>query len=264
MKFLACAPATTVRRSYVPQVEEIVLHQPPLRSWGTPNLSPFCAKLECYLRMADIPYKPGGLHIRKAPKGKIPFVYMNGGYMGDSQLIIEELERRLASEGKPTLDAGLSAHDIAYARLLRRALEEGFYFVGLYARWRPDDAYAVMRDEFKKMVPAIALPIVRRAQKQKLQRQGTGRHSYDEAMAIGCADIDALAELLGERPFMLGDQPRTLDCTVFAFLEASLGFPLATPLKLRGDAHANLTRYRKRIRDRWWPDLPPLDAAGSA
>ena len=34
-------------------MDEITLHQPPARSWGMPNVSPFCTKLEAYLRMAE-------------------------------------------------------------------------------------------------------------------------------------------------------------------------------------------------------------------
>jgi glutathione S-transferase len=239
-------------------VDEIILHQPPHRSWGSPNLSPFCAKLECYLRIADVPYKPHRADFRKAPKGKIPFVVLDGKHMGDSQLIIEELERRLAASGKQPLDHGMSARDVATSRMIRRTIEEGLYFVGLYARWKADDGYVLMREEFKKIVPGFILPIIRRAQNKKLQAQGTGRHTFEEAMAMGVADLDAVAALLGNQPFMLGDQPRVIDCTVFGFLETLLAFPLDTPLKRRGLEHANLTAFRKRIRDRWWTDLPAL------
>ncbi len=236
----------------------IVLHQPPHRSWGTPNLSPFCAKLETYLRVAEVPYTLRKANFRKAPKGKIPFVELDGALVGDSQLIIEQLERRLAAAGKKPLDQGMSARDIALARMIRRTVEEGMYFVGLYARWQTDDGYPLMRDEFKKVLPAFILPIIRRSQIKKLQQQGTGRHSFDDVMAIGIADLDALAELLGDKPYMLGDQPRVIDCAMYGFLEASLGFPLDSPLKARAKQHANVLAYRQRIRERWWPDLPAL------
>jgi glutathione S-transferase len=241
-------------------VNEIILHQPPLRPWGTPNVSPFCAKLECYLRIAEIPHKPGRFNFRAAPKGKVPFVELDGNMLGDSQLIIEELERRLAAENKKPLDQGMSPRDIAIARMIRRTLEEGLYFVGLYARWKTDAGYALMRDEFKKMLPAFIVPFVRRAQTKKLHAQGTGRHTFDEAIAMGVADIDAIAELLGDKPFLLGTEPRVIDCTVFGFLEAILGFPLDTPLKAAGQGHANLMAFRRRIRERWWTDLPALQS----
>jgi glutathione S-transferase len=106
------------------------------------------------------------------------------------------------------------------------------------------------------MVPGLVLPIIRRAQIKKCHAQGTGRHTLDEVMAMGIADLAAVAELLGDKPFMFGDQPRVIDSTVFAFVEAMLGFPLDTPLKRMGDSHPNLAANRKRILDRWWTDLP--------
>lgn len=243
-------------------MEKIVLYQPP-PAWGTPSISPFCIKLETYLRITEIPYSVGGFSRSKAPKGKVPFVEIGGAYMGDSQLIIEKLEQRLAAEGKTPLDGDIAPRDHAIARMVRRTLEEGYYFVGLYQRWRRDEGYALMRDAFKQFVPGIALPFVRRMQNKKLYEQGTGRHSYEEVMEIGAKDLDALAELLGDQPFLLGDKPRTIDCTVFGFLESTLGFPLEGPLRKRGENHANLVAYRKRIRERWWADLPTSSGASA-
>src|SRR4051812_46451172 len=170
-------------------MQELTLYQTPTRPWNTPNVSPFCAKLECYLRMAEIPYKAAAMQLGKAPKGKIPYVdFGDGTLMGDSQLIIEELERRLTAEGKPALDADLPARDAAIGHLARRAIEEGYYFVSLYTRWRTDEGYAPIREVFKKFAPGFIMPFVRRSQNKKLQAQGTGRHSIDEVMQLGRAD----------------------------------------------------------------------------
>jgi glutathione S-transferase len=99
------------------------------------------------------------------------------------------------------------------------------------------------------------VPLIRRAMRKKLHEQGTGRHSREEAMALGKADWTALAELLGDKPFFLGDQPRTIDCTLFAFVEAVVPFPVDSPIKQAITKHANLIAYRDRIRARWWKDL---------
>jgi glutathione S-transferase len=218
-------------------------------------MSPFCAKLETYLRATEIPYKVG--KFSRGPKGKIPHVTLDGKSMGDSQLIMDALEKKLAAEGKRPLDDGLSARDRALGHVMRRMIEEAYYFVGLYVRWKSDDGYALMRDEFKKFVPGIALPFVRRDIQKKLHGQGTGRHTFDEATAMGAADLDALAELLGDRPYLLGDAIRTVDCTLFAFLDTTVGFPLDSAPKRRATAHANLVAYRQRIRDKYWKDLTP-------
>ncbi len=234
---------------------EIVLHQPPGRAWGGPNLSPFCAKLETYLRMTDVPYKVGPFSRRNAPKGKVPFVFLDGAYMGDSQLIIAELERRRAASGGEALDAGMTARERGTAHLVRRTLEEGLYFVGLYMRWFPEDGYRAMAAEFATFVPKVALPLVRRMQKKKLYEQGTGRHTFDEIVAIGRADWDAIADVLGDNAFVLGERPRTIDATLFGFLEATLSFPVDTPLSQHVRSKANLLAFRERMRSRWWKDL---------
>ena len=233
-------------------MEEITLHQPPGRSWGMPNLSPFCTKLETYLRMADVPHKLAPMKLGQMPKGKIPYVHMDGQFIGDSQLIIDELERRL---GDDALDVGLTAKDAALGRLARRTLEEATYFIAVFVRWKLDTGYSAIRGEFRKHVPAIVVPIIRRRQQQKLMGQGTGRHSPEEVMAMGAADFAAIAALLGDKPFFLGDKPRTVDAAIYAFAEAILGFPVDSPLKAAAASHANLSSYRQRIRERWWKDL---------
>jgi glutathione S-transferase len=235
---------------------ELVLHQMPGRPWGTPNLSPFCAKLETYLRIAAVPHTTAPADMRVAPKGKVPYVrFDDRTLMGDSQLVIERLE---AAAGDQALDAGLSAHDRAIGHAVRRMLEEGFYFVAVYLRWHEDEGYEVLTPEFKKMLPAplrMIMPLIRRSVRKTLHKQGTSRHGREDVVAMGIADLAALAELLGDRPFLLGDQPRTVDATVFAFLEGVLGFPRDTEVQARARSHLNLVAYRQRVRERWYKDL---------
>ena len=72
----------------------ITLHQfPP--ALGLPNASPFCLKLELYLRMAGLPYRNRyTLELHKAPKGKLPWIDDDGVTLADSGLIIEYLKGR--------------------------------------------------------------------------------------------------------------------------------------------------------------------------
>ena len=56
----------------------ITLHQFP-SAWGLPNASPFCMKVETYLRMCNLPYTTVNvLNPAKGPKGKLPYITRRG------------------------------------------------------------------------------------------------------------------------------------------------------------------------------------------
>src|SRR5262245_64264757 len=64
------------------------------RMFAIPNLSPFCCKLETWLRLAQIPYEAVDTpDPRKAPKGKLPFIEDAGVRIADSSLIVDYLAK---------------------------------------------------------------------------------------------------------------------------------------------------------------------------
>ena len=74
-------------------------------AFGLPNASPFCMKLETYLRMAGLPYElVNSGDVLRAPKGKLPFIDDGGTRLADTSFIIEYLKGRY---GEP-LDASLT------------------------------------------------------------------------------------------------------------------------------------------------------------
>lgn len=52
--------------------------------------------------------------------------------------------------------------------------------------------------------------------------QGTGRHSYDEVVAIMNESGEALSKILGNKKFILGDEPCEDDAAVFGLLAQGL------------------------------------------
>ena len=75
----------------------IVLHQfAPM--YGLPNPSPFCIKLETYLRLAKLEYTVATLKgPPRSPTGKAPYIEIDGEVLCDSGLIVAELERPRAA-----------------------------------------------------------------------------------------------------------------------------------------------------------------------
>jgi glutathione S-transferase len=231
----------------------ITLYQPP-RAWGLPNPSPFCVKLETYLRMAGIPYEVKQGSMARAPKGRIPYVKLGGQLLGDSALIIERLKQE---HGDP-LDARLTPEQRALAVAAQRLIEDHLYFAGAWLRWTSDAGWPYLCQAFRPMLPPLIggaiMKRIRKAFIRHLQAHGMGQHSHAEILAFACQDITALSTLLGDRPFFLGDEPTTIDASLYGFLIQQMEVPWESELKRHARGHANLVAYVERMRLRYWKD----------
>ncbi len=79
------------------------------------SVSPFCMKVECYLKLQKVPYETRAGDPRKAPKGKMPFIAVGDATIADSSVIVDFLEQK---SDRP-LDHGLSVAGRAQAHLLK-------------------------------------------------------------------------------------------------------------------------------------------------
>jgi glutathione S-transferase len=230
----------------------LVLFQPP-GGWGEPSMSPFCMKLECWLRMAGIPFEIRPPDMRKAPRGKIPYVALpDGTRMGDSQLIVEHLTKA----HNVTLDDHLSPSQRATARAVRRMLEEGTYFLGIHDRWVDDAGWVATKAAFASFLPKVAipfLPLLRLGVKRTVHGQGTSRHDRATRDAMAIADWDAIVSLLGEGPHMFGSEASSIDAVIFAFHEAVQAHPIPTALKAHLERQPALVAHHEHM----WRFFPP-------
>ncbi len=227
-------------------------------AWGLPSVSPFGLKLETWLRMADLPYEIREANPLRAPTGKIPYIELNGEHIGDSQLIIERLTRQF----EVLLDEGMSPGDRATARLVRRTLEEATYFNLVTDRWLTDDGYAMVFKAFTPFFPPLvrnlAIPAVRRTVRNQAYAQGAGRHAPETSVAMAIEDWEAIALVMGDRPYLLGDVPRSVDATVYAFLAQILVPPRESAMKRALESKPALAAYHQRMHDRYFPQATLL------
>ena len=92
-------------------------------AFGLPNASPFCMKLDTWLRMAGLSCERScGADLRKAPRGKMLYIEDDGRAVADSSLIIDYLTKQYSV----TLDAHLTPREWgeAFALGARRRLRE--------------------------------------------------------------------------------------------------------------------------------------------
>lgn len=218
-----------------------------------PSLSPFCMKVELYLRMTGVLYEPIiELDASPGPKGKLPYIELEDLRLGDSYFIIEYLKR---IHGDP-LDAELGARDRAIGLAVSRMLDEHLYWALVHSRWLDPRFSPRMLDVFLSAVPAEQRAPIETAVidglAKTLRAHGIGRHSPDEVQARAAADLTAVATLLGTSDFMLGDRPTSLDAAVYPFVSNLVDVDMDTELRRHAFSHANLVAYAARMRARYY------------
>jgi glutathione S-transferase len=222
---------------------------------GLANASPFCMKLETYLRMAQLPFVAPSAKLRdigRAPKGKLPYVQDGSTVLADSNLIIEYLKATYGDR----LDVWLSAEQRAVALAFGRLLEENLYWALLYSRWIEPQGWAATKEAFFGKLPLplrwLIPPLARRGMRQQLHGHGMGRHSAQEIQAIAARDITALADFLADKPYFMGDEPCALDASAYAFLANIVWVPLDSTLQQHALQYPRLEVYCRRMRSRYY------------
>lgn len=225
--------------------------------WGLPNASPFCLKLETYLRMIDLPYESRIIaDPRKSPKKKLPFVRIDGQTISDSELIIEYLKEKYGD----LLDRDLTPEQKATAVLLDNTFAERVYWLIVYFRWQQNEGWKHLKKDYFAHLPAylkIFLPtLVRKGVVKSLNHQGTGRHTSQEVLVMATRTLNAIAIILGDKKYFMGDLVTSVDASAFAFLVNILGTPFDDPLKKLLKKHKNLVLFCDRIWRHFYPEIP--------
>jgi glutathione S-transferase len=226
--------------------------------FGLPNPSPFCMKLETYLRMAGLEHTVvSTTGLGRSPTGKAPFVEIDGQVMSDSGLIINHLER---THGHP-VDGKLTLAQRAESLALQRMIEEHLYWVAVYMRWVDPGTRANWRPYLQEMmgVPGFVAPlIVHFAAKgimKQLRGHGIGRHSPEGIWQMGISDIQALAHWLGTRTWGFNDTPTSFDACLAAMIANIARTPWNNPLTAAALKHGNLMAHADRVLARYFPEL---------
>ncbi len=223
-------------------------------AFGLPDPSPFVMKVDAWMRMSGIPFEhvSGVGNLRKAPKGKLPFIDDGGKVIADSHLIIDYLRQQYGSP----LDRGLSAEQKAIAVMVGKSLDEHLYWCLVYSRWIRPDTWPRVKKTFFNVVPlpmrALVCWMAQKKVRRSLHLQGFGRHSDEEILAMTTEMLQAMSDLLGDKNYMFGEQPSTLDATAYGFLCEFILSDIDNAFSKRARCFKNLVQYCERIRDKYY------------
>jgi glutathione S-transferase len=226
--------------------------------FGLPDPSPFVTKADVLLKMSGVPYrKDTTTGFKKAPKGKLPYIDDDGLTVADSTFIRMHLERKYSID----FDAGLSPAELGIAWAFEKMCEDHLYWAVVHARFMDDANFNVGPRRFFDGVPAPLRPLVvamvRRKVRRALWGQGLGRHSDEEIAQLAVRDLAAIADFLGDKPYLMGARPCGADATVFAFVAACLPARFRTPIRIAAELQPNLVAYRDRMLGQYYPELTP-------
>jgi glutathione S-transferase len=225
------------------------------RQFSVPNLSPFCCKLETWLRIAGLPYEVVDTpDPRKGPKRKLPFIEDAGLGLGDTSSIIEHLVKTRGVDP----DAHLDRSQRSIALLVQRTLEEHYAFALLYSHFIREQGWHRTHVTFAP-VPAVIRPLVARMVRANMRRilwfQGLLRHSDTEIVELALQDWRAVLRVMSDGPFFFGDKPTGTDAVVFGALASTVLTPIESPIRDYLRSQQGCVAYAERMRARFFPEL---------
>ena len=226
-----------------------------------PNFSPFCMKLETYLRMANIPYTVDeAINPSKGPNGKMPFIEVDNKRIPDTSIIIDYFQ----NNPEYNLDKNLTAQQQALGVLLQRLCEDHLYWGIVYSRWQdPDGFYNHWKHIMSSTLPKplrFIIYLIRRKALKELYGQGTGRYDKGDVYAFCSKDIQTLNVYLSKaKPFLFGEHPSTFDACVYGTVGSLLFTPWDFPLKSLAMQFKSFKQFYNHITSLYFPTFPTSD-----
>lgn len=204
-----------------------------------PSGSGYCQKLETFFRASDFrDYEVKFTSVFTAPKGKLPYIIINGKPIADSHFIVQYLIR----EGRI------------------RDIEELVYPATVWTRFAYPENWEILKVEVFKEVPNpirwLLSWFIRRRVANGLKGHGVGRHSREEVDSILQDFVQNLIIRLKESkgPYFHGDKVAIIDCVVYGFMANALRMksnPGYSALILESDV---LREYVARGTRLWFPE----------
>ena len=191
----------------------------------------------------------------RRPRASFPTSATTAKIVADSTLIRRHIETAYGFD----FDAGLSPPERAIAWAFEKMCEDHLYWAGLHARWMVEANFDKGPRRFFDTAPAPLRPLVvamvRRQVRRNLWGHGMGRHTTAEMDALATRDIDALADVLGDKPYLMGDRPCGADAAIFPMMAHALCPHFDTAIRTRAEQHPNLVAYNDRLMAQYFPEF---------
>ncbi|GMR44903.1 hypothetical protein PMAYCL1PPCAC_15098, partial [Pristionchus mayeri] len=196
--------------------------------YGTKSMSsfsPFCIKIEAFLRLHTIPFERRDVLVTKGENGKVPFIELNGEQTADSNIIIAKLAKQFnVQEYENDEDANID-HSIDHS-ICSMA---DFRTYNLLVHYKMScNQKILMRALAAGRVPDVIVdwlaPVVGyllRSEYHRRINESIGKFTNEQFDELARKDLEVYRGLLGSKRFLFGDRLTTADCTLFGHLAAT-------------------------------------------
>ena len=136
--------------------------------------------------------------------------------------------------------------------------EQRLYFAILHSRFTDDAGWTHQVDAVKAALPwflRFLTGMIRRSQIKKTAANGVG--DGEDGYVNAVSDVARITEVLADQPFLLGDSPHIVDCSVWAHLLQASHTRSPNPLTDAVRAAPTLMAYIERVNERLKFDVPP-------
>uniref|UniRef100_A0A7I4YBP3 GST C-terminal domain-containing protein n=1 Tax=Haemonchus contortus TaxID=6289 RepID=A0A7I4YBP3_HAECO len=231
------------------KADTVYLYQFP-RIKTIPNLSPYCLKVETFLKINKIPYEVCPLKMGRSRYGLLPFIELNGEHIADSEVIIDRFKDHF--KVKPLA----SPIDEGIARTIEKTVQH--HTAPVVYRFKmvedPNDGFCSTVLQVigcPAVLQSLVLPLA--AWFMRVSRRiaaAIGQFPIEEFKNFLRKDLDTYRDLLGGKKFLFGDEVTSADCALFSQLGAVLYIPPNNYVKkLLREKYPELTNYCDRVRD---------------
>jgi len=223
--------------------------------FGLPEISPFVTKTEVQLKMAGLAFRKERAMPPASPKGQLPFIEDDAEVIADSTFIRGHLERKYGFD----FDAGLKREQRAQAWAFERMIEHHLYWALIGARWVDPENFAKGPAHFFDGAPEHRREKLREDAQFRVAENyllsGLGRHAPDDDVELAVRSLLALSVQLGEKPYLIGEEPCGADATAFGALAGILTPFFSSRLRDRAAEFENLAAYVDRLMLQYYPEF---------
>ena len=217
-------------------------------AFGLRNVSPFCLKVEMALAHLGIEHEiEMEADPRKAPKGKLPYIKVDGNRIADSELIFEYLDHITQGGLYGSLTPEEKAQGLAWTRLA----EDHLYWMMVASRWLDDTWFPNIVEGFFGFVPGLFRGFASGAARRQMQKtydlHGLGRHTFEEQQGFARRDLEAINAAVTNSPYIVGGRLTVYDFVIAGMLSGLMDNQPPTWMSRMANEYPGLREYLTRI-----------------